>query len=137
MYKVIMIGVVISSMLMAEAIPDKVKLQNQNVIKMAAKSLSEALPKKVDNYTQLISIDTKDESLLYTFEINATTSDADIINKDKSRMQKAVTAGICKSSKRFLESGIAISYIYVSAKSKKELFIFDVNKTLCDYPPQL
>ena len=135
MLRVIMIGTIVSTMLVAEAIPDKVKLQNQNVVKMAAKSLSSKLPERVDKFTQLVAINTKDESLLYTFEINATTSDADIINKDKSRMQKAVTAGICTSSKRFLESGIAISYIYTSAKSKKKLFVFDVNKTLCDYPP--
>ena len=135
MFKVIMIGTIVSSMLLAEAIPDKVKLQNQNVVQMAAKSLSNKLPERVDKFTQLVAINTKDESLLYTFEINATASDEDIINKDKSRMQKAVTAGICSSSKRFLESGIAISYIYTSAKSKKKLFVFDVNKTLCDYPP--
>jgi hypothetical protein len=52
-------------------------------------------------------------------------------------MQKAVTDGICQSSKRFLQSDIMISYIYTSAKSKKKLFQFDVNKTKCDYPPQL
>ena len=135
MHKAIMIGALLSSMLIAEAIPDKVKLQNQNVVKMAAQSLSKELPKSVDKFTQLVTISTKDESLLYTFEINASVSDEDIIHKDKSRMQKAVTAGICRSSKRFLESGIAISYIYTSAKSKKKLFVFDVNKTLCDYPP--
>lgn len=135
MHKVIMIGCMVSSMLFAEAIPDKVKLQNQNVVKMAAQSLSQELPKRVDKFTQLVTITTKDESLLYTFEINASVSDEDIIHKDKSRMQKAVTQGICHSSKRFLESGITISYIYTSAKSKKKLFVFDVNQTRCDYPP--
>ena len=132
-----MIGAVFSVGVVAGTIPDKVKLQNQNVIKMAAETLSKELPKKVDKYTQLISINAQDETLQYTFEINASVSDADIIKKDKSRMKKAVTAGICRSSKRFLESGIAISYIYMSAKSHQKLFVFDVNKTGCDYPPKL
>ena len=135
MLKVVMIGCIMSSVLIAKAIPDKVKLQNQNVVKMAAKSLSEKLPERVDKYTQLVAISAKDETLQYTFEINTTASDKEIINKDKNRMKKAVTAGICRTSKRFLESGISIRYIYASAKSKKKLFLFDVNKTLCDFLP--
>ena len=123
--------------LVADVIPDKVKLQNQNVVKMAAEGLSKELPKKVDAFTQLISIKAKEETLFYTFEINATQSDDAIIKKDKTRMKKAVTQGICKSSKRFLQSDITISYIYTSAKSAKKLFQFDVNKTACDYPPEL
>ncbi len=126
-----------AGVLMADAIPDKVKLQNQNVVKMAAEGLSKELPKRVDDFTQLVSIHAKDETLFYTFEINATQSDDAIIKKDKTRMKKAVTGGICQSSKRFLQSDITISYIYTSAKSKKKLFQFDVNKTKCDYPPDL
>jgi hypothetical protein len=136
--KTIMIIVLLSAgILVADALPDKVKLQNQNVVKMAAEGLSKELPKRVDAFTQLISIKAKDETLFYTFEINASQSDDAIIKKDKTRMQKAVTDGICQSSKRFLQSDIMISYIYTSAKSKKKLFQFDVNKTKCDYPPQL
>ena len=70
--------------------------------------------------------------MLYTFEINATNkSDDEIMKEDKSRMKKAVTMGICNSSKKFLENGINISYIYASAKSKKELFRFDVTQKDC------
>jgi uncharacterized protein YktA (UPF0223 family) len=136
--KTIMIIVLLSAgILVADTLPDKVKLQNQNVVKMAAEGLSKELPKKVDAFTQLISIKAKEETLFYTFEINATQSDDMIIKKDKTRMQKAVTEGICHSSKRFLQSDISISYIYTSAKSKKKLFQFDVNKTVCDYPPEI
>jgi hypothetical protein len=101
--------------LQASEIEDKIKLQNQNVVKMAAKSLSKELPKKVDNFTKLVSIKAKDETLLYTFEIDAPSSDEEIKNKDKTRMQRAVTKGVCKSSKRFLDIDIKISYIYASA----------------------
>jgi uncharacterized protein YktA (UPF0223 family) len=136
--RAIMIMALLSAgVLMADVVPDKVKLQNQNVVKMAAEGLSKELPKKVDAFTQLVSIKAKDETLFYTFEINATQSDDVIIKKDKTRMKKAVTGGICQSSKRFLQSDITISYIYTSAKSAKKLFQFDVNKTVCDYPPEL
>jgi len=136
--RIIMIVALISvGSLLGDVIPNKVKIQNQNVVKMAAEGLSQELPKKVDAFTQLISIKAKEETLFYTFEINASQSDDAIIKKDKSRMQKAVTNGICQFSKRFLKSGINISYIYTSAKSRKKLFQFDVDKTKCDYPPEI
>lgn len=46
-------------------------------------------------------------------------------------MKKAVTAGICRSSKRFLDADIAISYLYNSAASKEKLFEFNVSKEDC------
>jgi len=46
-------------------------------------------------------------------------------------MQKAVTMGICQSSRRFIEAQINISYIYIGAKSKAELFRFDVTQADC------
>jgi len=119
----------------ATDLKEKIKLQNQQVVQLAAKSLSKELPKKVDKYTQLISIKAKDETLFYTFEIDAPSSDEEIMKKDKSRMQRAVTMGVCKSSKRFLDSDIKISYVYIGAKSKKKLFQFDIDKTKCEFLP--
>ena len=133
--KKILICILLATITQADDLQDKIKLQNQNVVKMAAESLSKELPKKVDNFTKLISIKAKDETLLYTFEIDAPSSDEEIKAKDKTRMQKAVTRGVCKSSKRFLDSDIKISYIYTSAKSKKELFRFDIDKAKCDFTP--
>jgi hypothetical protein len=103
---------------------------------MAAQSLSKELPKKVDNMTSLVKIDPKDEKLIYTFEINSTKSDDELIKKDKTKMKKRITSGVCSSSKRFLQSDISIQYIYQSAKSKKEIFSVDINKSVCDYPPE-
>jgi hypothetical protein len=133
--KKILICILLATITQADDLQDKIKLQNQNVVKMAAESLSKELPKKVDNFTKLISIKAKDETLLYTFEIDAPSSDEEIKAKDKTRMQRAVTRGVCKSSKRFLDSDIKISYIYTSAKSKKELFRFDIDKAKCDFTP--
>ncbi len=122
----------LSSILFSGELEEKIKLQNQEVVKLAAKELSNQLPKKIDNFTQLTNIQAKDETLLYTFEINATNkSDDMIIKEDKSRMKKAITTGVCNSSKKFLENGVDISYIYASAKSKKELFRFDVSQKDC------
>jgi hypothetical protein len=134
-----MYPIILSTLLLtanASVIPDKVKLQNQNVVKMAAESLSKELPKKVDKFTSLIKIDPKGEKIIYTFEINSTKSDDALIKQDKTKMKKRIISGICSSSKRFLDSDISIQYIYTSAKSKKEILSLDVNKTLCDYPPE-
>ncbi len=123
---------VLSTTLFADEMAEKIKEQNQEVVKMAAEELNKQLPQTIDKYTKLIAIQGKDESLLYTYEINTgSKSDEEVINEDKSRMQKAVTQGICNSSQRFLESGIDISYIYSSAVSKKALFQFDVSQKDC------
>jgi len=106
--------------------------QNRTIVKMAAEELSKTLPQKVDEYTTLTKIEGKDETLVYDFEINTgAKSDEAVRKEDRTRMQKAVTKGICRSSKRFLDADISISYIYRSAKSQKELFRFDVKKENC------
>jgi len=114
---------------------DKVKQQNIEVVKAAAKELSAKLPQKVDAYTQLVDLKAEGENLIYTFEINTgAKSDETIVKEGEARQMKVrVSAGICRSSKRFLESGIGIHYIYKSAASKKVLFRYDVtNKTCLD-----
>jgi len=132
MNKLLLSVLLLCSTLFADDMAAKIKKQNIQIVQMAAKELSSQLPQKIDDYTQLVKIDGKDESLLYTFEINTgSKSDETVIKEDRSRMKQAVTHGICNSSARFLQSGINISYIYVSAKSKKELFRFDVSKKDC------
>ena len=122
----------ISSSLFADDMAKKIKSQNQEVVKLAAQELLSQLPQKIDKYTQLVNIKAKDQTLIYIYEIDTgSKSDDMVIKEDKSRMQKAVTLGICNSSKRFLQNGIDISYIYASAKSKKELFQFDVSGKDC------
>jgi len=120
--------------LLAEDMQKKVQEQNVQIVKLSAKEMSKNLPQKIDKYTILQNIKGKGTVLVYNFTINnQTKSDASIQKEDHKRMQKAVTKGLCKSSKRFLQSGIGISYIYSSAKSKKLLFRFNITKDNCHY----
>ena len=79
-----------------------------------------------------MAVEGKDTTLIYTFEINTGAKSDDAVRKeDRGRMKKAVTTSICDSSKRFLDSKINISYLYISANSKAELFRFDVTRADC------
>ena len=112
---------------------DKIRQQNIEVVKAAAMELSAKLPQKVDEYTQLVDLKAEGENLIYTFEINtgAKSDEATIKEAEERQMKVRVAGGICRSSKRFLESGIGISYIYRSAASKKQLFRYDVTNQTC------
>ncbi len=106
--------------------------QNLEVLRLAQAELSRNLPRKIDPYTTLISVTTKDETLIYTYEINTgSKSDEAVQKEDHTRMKDAVTLGTCRSSQRFLKSGISLSYFYKSAKTKAKLFQFDVSKKDC------
>ena len=110
----------------------KMQEQNSEIATLAAQELSKNLPQTIDKYTILQSIQNNNTTLVYTFLINdKMKSDATIRKQDHTRMQKAVTQGLCQSSKRFLQAGINISYLYISAKSKKLLFRFDITKDKC------
>ena len=106
--------------------------QNREIVKLSSEEISKTLPQTVDKYTTLTTVKGKDTTLIYTFEINTgAKSDETVKKEDRTRMQKAVTTGICQSAKRFIDAQINISYIYISAKSKKELFRFDVTQADC------
>jgi hypothetical protein len=140
MKKIILIVVMLMSSLYASnvktqtgAFPaSKIKSQNKQIVQMAVKEISKKLPQTVDKYTQLVDIQAKDATIVYYFEINTgSKSDESVRKNDKKRMQDAVTRGICQSSKNFLKAQINISYVYISAKTKKELFKFDISKEDC------
>jgi hypothetical protein len=116
-----------------EDLPQKEMIsQNKLIINLFVEEISKTLPKEIDKYTQLSSVTSNDLTLLYTFEINAETkSDEAIQKEDRTRMKNSVTRGICQSSKRFLDAQINISYLYLSAKTKAELFRFDVTQEEC------
>ena len=106
--------------------------QNRHIVKLASEEMSKTLPQTVDKYTRLMKVEGKDTTLTYVFEINTgAKSDEAVRKEDRTRMQKAVTKGICQSSKRFLDANIDISYLYNSAASKEKLFQFDVSKGDC------
>ena len=111
---------------------EQIQKQNREIVKLASEEISKTLPQKVDSYTTLMTVEGKGTTLIYTFEINTGAKSDDAVRKDdRERMKKAVTAGICQSSKRFLDSKINISYLYISAKSKAELFRFYVTQAEC------
>ncbi len=111
---------------------EELKTQNKEIAKLVADEIMSTLPQTVDKYTTLISVKNRDTTLLYTFEINTGVKSDDAIRKeDKSRMKRAITNGICQSSKKFIDAGINTSYIYISATSKAHLFQFDVSQKDC------
>jgi hypothetical protein len=106
--------------------------QNREIVKLASEEISKTLPQKVDSYTTLLKVEGKDTTLTYVFEINTgAKSDETVRKEDRTRMKEAITIGICKSSKRFLDAEIDISYLYNSAVSKEKLFQFNVSKADC------
>jgi len=110
----------------------KIKEQNQQIIKMVVTEISKTLPQKVDKYTNMTKIEDKNVTLIYTFEIDTgSKNDKDVQKEDKPRMEKAVTKGVCQSSKRFLDAEIILNYTYLNASTKKELFTFSINQKKC------
>jgi hypothetical protein len=113
---------------------EQLKKQNVQIAALAAAEMAKTLPQKVDKYTTITNIKNDGTTLVYTFEINTgAKSDAVVKKEDHSRMQKAITQGVCQSSERFLKAGVNISYIYMSAKTNKLLFRFDITKDKCNY----
>ncbi len=107
-------------------------MQKHEIVKLVAKEISETLPQIIDKYTALTNVVGQGDTLVYTFEIHTgIKSDEAIQKQDRSRMKKAVTVGVCQSSRKFLESGINTSYVYKSAKTKVELFRFDISQKDC------
>ncbi|MFT7824387.1 MAG: hypothetical protein ABXS92_06445 [Sulfurimonas sp.] len=111
---------------------EEMQKQNAEIVRLSSKEISKTLPQKVDKYTTLTAVEGKGTTLVYTFEIDTGAKSDDAVRKeDRSRMQKAVTTGICQSASKFLAAQISISYVYISAASKAELFRFDVSQEDC------
>jgi hypothetical protein len=106
--------------------------QKEEIAKLAADEISKSLPQTIDKYTKLSEVKSQKNSIIYIFEIDtAPKSDETVRKEDHSRMKNAVTQGVCRSSKRFLDANIDIRYIYKSAHSKAELFTFDISQESC------
>jgi len=110
----------------------EMEAQNVTIAKMSAEALSKDLPHNVDKYTTLETVISEEATIIYTFIINSgSKSDEAIQKEDHSRMKKAITIGVCQSAKRLLNAKINITYIYQSAKTKAELFRFDISQKDC------
>jgi hypothetical protein len=106
--------------------------KNREVLQLAVEQLSRTIPQKIDKYTTLVEIKAEDTTLVYIYEIyTGAKSDEAIKRENHNAMEEAVTLGSCKTSQRFLKSGISIRYVYQSATTKERLFKFDVNYEKC------
>lgn len=111
---------------------EELKTQNKTVAKMASLEISKSLPQKIDKFTTLTSAQAKEATIIYTYELDiATKSDETIKKEDHTKMKEAITKGSCIGSKRFLDADIALRYIYISKKTKAELFQFNIDKKSC------
>jgi len=111
---------------------EEMQKQKREIVKLSSEEIAKTLPQVVDKYTTLTKVVGKDTTMTYTFEINTGSKSDDAVRKeDRTRMKSAVTTGICQSARRFIEAQISISYIYISATSKAELFQFDVSQSDC------
>ena len=111
---------------------EQMRTQNKTIARMFAEEISKTLPQKIDKYTDFVKITNNAATIIYTFEINTgSKSDKSVRDEDRTRMYKAVRNGICKTSMKFLKAGINISYIYISTRSKANLFQFDITQKDC------
>ena len=111
---------------------EEMQKQKREIVKLSSEEINKTLPQTIDKYTVLTKVEGKESTMVYTFEINTgAKSDEAVKKEDRTRMKKAVTTGICQSSRRFIAAQINISYIYIGAKSKAELFRFDVTQADC------
>ena len=137
-FLVLSIITTLSQIVLAEGIKQQdlpvkeMQKQKREIVKLSSEEISKTLPQTVDKYTVLKKVEGKDSTMVYTFEINTGSKSDDAVRKeDRTRMQKAITTGICQASKRFLDAQISISYIYISAISKENLFQFDISQKDC------
>jgi len=122
---------VLNIILSADDNYDKKVAQNREILEMMKKELSKGLPKKIDPYTTLVSVDVDALTLISTYEINTGgKSDESVRKNDMPRMTKAIIHGECRRSKVHFENGMAIKYRYKNAVTKKD--IFDITISLKD-----
>jgi hypothetical protein len=112
--------------------PAQLEKQNKQIVQLAATEISKQLPQKIDRYTTITQVLAQDTNLIYVHEIKVDAkSDDAIIKEDHSRMQKAIIKGVCRTSQRFLEAKINLTYRYISAVTKRKLFEFNINEQTC------
>jgi methylphosphotriester-DNA--protein-cysteine methyltransferase len=111
---------------------EQLQKQKNEIARMVAQEIAKNLPQRIDNYTTLQNVTHKNATLMYIFSIqHGAKSDEAIQKEDHSRMQRAVTKGVCQSSSKFLEAGINTTYKYISAQTQKLLFMFEITQEKC------
>lgn len=116
----------------SELSPDKLKEQNLNVVQKAVEGIRETLPQKVDDFTNIVAIDSNGTKLIYTFEVQSGPQSDEAMRQKGEKMAPRIKEGICMTSKRFLQADISIKYRYISSATQKEILSVDVDKYQCD-----
>lgn len=112
--------------------PEQLQKQNIQIASLAAKQLSKDLPQVINKYTTIVSVKAVDTTLTYTYEINTgAKSDETVKSEDRTNWEKIYVKNVCERSKRFLDAQVALSYVYISAKTQAKLFQFDVTQAKC------
>ncbi len=121
-----------SDPVMKEKADKQMKLQNRNIIEAVKTELRKKLPQKIDKVTQLTNVTSNDLNLIYVHEINIGAKSTKTVRaEDNSRMKNAITYGACTRAKKFLDSNITLTYLYNNAKTKEELFKFEITPKSC------
>ncbi len=115
----------------SELSPDKLKEQNLNVVQKAVEGIGETLPQKVDDFTNIVAIDSNGTKLIYTFEVQSGPQSDEAMRQKGEKMAPRIKKGICMTSKRFLQADISIKYRYISSATKNEILSVDVDKQSC------
>jgi hypothetical protein len=110
---------------------DKLREQNLHVVKKAVEGIGEHLPQKVDEYTQIVAIESNGTKLIYTFEVQSGPQSDETMKQKGQKMAPRIKEGICFSSKRFLQADITLRYRYLSSATQKEILRVDVDKEQC------
>ena len=111
---------------------DKLREQNLNVVHKAVEGIRETLPQRVDDFTQIVAIDSNGTKLIYTFEVQSGPQSDKAMRQKGQKMAPRIKEGICHSSKRFLQADITIKYRYISSATKEEILSVDMNKKMCE-----
>ncbi len=122
-----------SDPVMKEKADKQMKLQNRNIINAVKDELRKKLPQRINKVTVLTDVTSNDLELIYTHEIDiGLKSTKTVRNEDNSTMKEAITYGVCTRAKKFLDSKIVLTYLYNNAKTKEELFKYEITPKSCE-----
>jgi len=110
---------------------DKIKMQNRQVVKKASEGLAETLPKRVDEYTTLVSVKGTDTRLIYRFEVDDPPKSDEEMKKRGIDMAPRILKGLCLSSRRFIDADIVMDYIYINKATGNEILEVVADKDIC------
>lgn len=100
------------------------------VLELAAQKANEQCPMIIDEVTQMdsTSYDATTNTFSYYYTLSGVADDPSMIEKMKSEMETTIPETIKQTEemKMFSEMDVTMDYIYLSGKTKEELFLIKV-----------